>query len=61
MSHEIKLNVPPTEIEIAELLSQCESLTGAGRMIIRRLAFERDTLKVRIKMLESYIDGYRKR
>lgn len=40
------LQIPPTEYEIAELLSMTneQTMTEKGKMVLRRLVFQRDLL-----------------
>ena len=45
------LDRPPTEAEIASLLSV--GLTEQGRMVIRRLAFQRDRLAAELRALRA--------
>jgi hypothetical protein len=41
---------PPTELELAELLNH---QSAVGRMILRRLATQRDMLRERVSLLEN--------
>lgn len=43
------LQIPPTEVEIADILLLPESISG----VIRRLAFQRDMLLARVRELEA--------
>ena len=57
-----KLQEPVTEIELAEFM-HCEEMLPAGRDILRRLAFERTSLKTSIselvKLVEELQESYR--
>lgn len=49
-----ELATPLTEIELAELMNACrESLTQAGILRLRRLAFERNVLRDQVQSLEA--------
>ncbi len=51
-----KITIPPTELELAELLTpsvESVELTDEGRMVIRRLAFQKDFLIHVLKKIES--------
>lgn len=54
MSEQDEVQVPPTETEVAILT---EVLAGGYRLIVRKLAFQRDRLQAEVERLRSEIDG----
>lgn len=65
MTEEEQLAIPPTPLEVAELLTRATEVKWAGRlgaeevMFIRRLAFDRDRLEAEIDKLRMLVDSLR--
>jgi len=54
-----ELLIAPTEVEVAALLEAAsEGLTPAGRLLLRRVLFDRDQLKERVGQLERELKRY---
>lgn len=53
-----ELTVPPTELEVAEVMSAASrSLTPAAMMVLRRLAFQHGTFRVALEGLAKLGNG----
>ncbi len=62
MTQEEQLAIPPTGLEIAELLARATEVKWAARlgpvevMLIRRLAFDRDRLEAKVDELKVELE-----